>query len=67
MTGGERKSAEAPMAPISERQLALIAAIQKLNPDARHTLKIECRGTEPWKISAMVEHLDVELRPRKEK
>ncbi len=59
--------ADKPLKPISERQLALIAAIQDLNPDRRHTLKIECRGTEPWKISSMVEHLDIELRPLKEK
>ena len=59
--------ADEPLKQPSERQLALIAAIQKLNPDRRHTLKIECRGTEPWKISSMVEHLDIDLRPQKEK
>jgi hypothetical protein len=49
---------------LSERQQALIDLIRGLDPDRRHTLTIECRGSEPWRVAEHVEHRDTELRPR---
>ena len=45
------------------RQMALIEVIQSLDPERRHTLTIVCRGTEPWKLEKISEHMDIELRP----
>jgi hypothetical protein len=47
---------ERPLMPLSPRQQELIRLIQSLNPDARHTIKIICRGPEPWEIEEVVEH-----------
>ena len=52
-----------PLAPLTERQEALIRVIQDLDPDLRHTITVQCRGTEPWKLDLVVEHRDIELRP----
>ena len=41
-------------APLSPRQAELIRLIQSLDPGARHTIKIVCRGTEPWEIQVDV-------------
>ena len=54
------------VAPLSPRQAELIRLIQALDPEARHTLKIVCRGTEPWEIQELVEHRQIgEIKPRK--
>ncbi len=45
-----------PLMPLSPRQQQLIRLIQALAPDARHTIKIICRGPEPWEIEEVVEH-----------
>jgi hypothetical protein len=47
---------------LSERQRALIDVIQGLDPDLRHTLTIICRGTEPWTVERVAEHMDIGLR-----
>ena len=45
---------------LTYRQKALLDVIRSLDPDQRHTLKIECRGTEPWKLDRVSEQLDAE-------
>ena len=52
-----------PLAPLTDRQNALIRVIQALDPELRHTITLQCRGTEPWKLERVVEHRDIELRP----
>lgn len=47
----------------TERQRALLDVIRKLDPERRHTLTIVCRGTEPWRIERVVEHMEIELKP----
>jgi hypothetical protein len=47
---------ERPLKPLSPRQQQLIRLIQGLSPDARHTIRIICRGPEPWEIEEVVEH-----------
>lgn len=53
-----------PLRPLTPRQQELLRVIQGLAPDRRHTLKIKCRGSEPWEIEEAIEHhrLD-DLRP----
>lgn len=46
---------------LTERQQSLISVIQSLDPQQRHTLEIECRGTEPWTVSKVTEHLNIRL------
>ena len=46
---------------LSPRQAALMRAIRDLNPDLRHTLEIEFRGIEPWKVTSIKEHMSVDL------
>lgn len=61
MDAGER-----PLAPLTPRQAELMRLIQSLDPSARHTIKIVCRGTEPWEIQEIVEHRQIgEVKPRK--
>lgn len=49
------------------RQAELLRVIQGLDPSSRHTLKIVCRGTEPWEIQEIVEHRALgDLRPRRD-
>lgn len=50
------------MAELTERQRMLMAVIQSLDPDLRHTLEIECRGTEPWNVSVIKERRDIQLK-----
>ena len=51
---------------LTPRQEELIRLIQSLAPDARHTLRIVCRGTEPWEVQEVVEHRQIgELKPRR--
>jgi hypothetical protein len=58
---------ERPAKPPTPRQEELIRIIQGLDPASRHTLKIVCRGTEPWEIQEIVEHRALgELRPRRD-
>lgn len=52
--------------PLTPRQAELLRLIQALAPDARHSIKILCRGAEPWEIQEVVEHRQLgELKPRK--
>ena len=48
---------------LSDRQKSLIRIVQSLDPELRHTLQIECRGTEPWKLSKIQEHMDIKIAP----
>jgi hypothetical protein len=50
---------------LTERQQALVEVIQGLDPDLRHTLTIICRGTEPWTVERVAEHMDIGLRLNK--
>lgn len=60
VNGGER-----PLKPLTPRQQELIRLIQGLSPDARHTLKILCRGSEPWEVEEVVEHHRLgDVRPK---
>jgi hypothetical protein len=52
----------ASMTALTERQRMLIALIQSLDPDLRHTVEIECRGTEPWSVSVIKERRDIQLK-----
>ena len=57
---------ESPLKPLTPRQEELIRLIQGLAPDARHTLRIVCRGPEPWEVQEIVEHRALgEMKPRK--
>jgi hypothetical protein len=57
---------EKPLAPLTPRQAELVRLIQSLDPSARHTIKIVCRGSEPWEIQEIVEHRQIgEVKPRK--
>jgi hypothetical protein len=57
---------ETPLKRLSPRQEELIRIIQGLAPDARHTLKIVCRGAEPWEVQEIVEHRQLgEVKPRR--
>ena len=51
---------ESPLRPLTPRQENLLRIIQGLAPDLRHTLKIVCRGPEPWEIQEIVEHRRIE-------
>ncbi len=52
--------------PLTLRQQELIRLIQGLAPDARHTIRIICRGPEPWEIEEVVEHRKLgETKPNK--
>ena len=42
--------------PLTPRQQELMRVIQGLDPSARHTLKVICRGSEPWEIQEVIEH-----------
>lgn len=48
---------------LTERQRALIDVIRGLDPSRRHTLTITCRGSEPWRIERVMEHMEIELKP----
>jgi hypothetical protein len=48
---------------LTERQRALMDVIRGLDPSRRHTLTITCRGSEPWRIERVMEHLEIELKP----
>jgi hypothetical protein len=51
--------------PPTPRQIELLRIIQSLPPNARTTLTLVCRGTEPWEIQKMVEDERIgEIRPR---
>ena len=50
--------------PMTPRQRDLIPILQTLAPDARHTIRLICRGTEPWEIQEVIEHRKIgELKP----
>lgn len=51
--------------PLTGRQKELVRYLQNLNPETRHTMTLMCRGTEPWKIDRVLEHIGSELRPKK--
>ena len=53
-----------PLRPLTPRQEELIRVIQGLSPDRRYTLKIACRGCEPWEIEEVLEHRKLQdLKP----
>ena len=50
---------------LTPRQEELIRILQSLPPEARTTLTLVCRGTEPWEIQKIIEHERIgEIRPR---
>lgn len=62
MTG---ETTEPAVDALTPRQMELIRIIQGFSPDRRYTLKIKCRGSEPWEIQEVIEHRKIEdLRPR---
>lgn len=59
---GEHRESRVLLTP---RQEELIRILQSLPPEARTTLTLVCRGTEPWEIQKIVEHERIgEIRPR---
>jgi hypothetical protein len=56
---------ERPLLPLTPRQRELIRILQGLSPEARHTLRVICRGSEPWELEEVVEHRKIgEVKPR---
>jgi len=49
---------------LTERQELLMRYIQRLDKKKRHTLTINCRGTEPWSILEHVTETQIELNPK---
>ncbi len=50
--------------PLTPRQEELLRIIQGFSPDRRYTVRIVCRGDEPWEIQEVLEHRKVEsIRP----
>jgi hypothetical protein len=47
---------EPPLKPLTPRQRELLRLIQGLAPEARHTITVVCRGTEPWEVQEVIEH-----------
>ena len=55
-----------PLKPLTARQEELLRILQALDPEQRHTVRIVCRGTEPWEVQEIVEHRSLgELKPRR--
>ena len=55
------------MKPLTSRQEELIRLIQALAPDARHTITVVCRGTEPWEVQEVIEHHRLgEVKPKRD-
>lgn len=53
--------------PMTPRQQELIRLIQALPPDARHTIKVVCHGSEPWEIQEVIEHRRLgQVKPKEE-
>jgi len=62
---GNAEESERPLLPLTPRQRELIRIIQGLSPEARHTLRVICRGSEPWELEEVVEHRKLgEVKPR---
>lgn len=56
---------EPPLRPLTARQQELMRIIQALAPDARHTITVVCRGSEPWEVQELIEHRKLgEVKPR---
>ena len=65
--GTPNEKEASPVKPLTARQLELIRLIQALAPDARHTIKVVCRGSEPWEIQEVIEHRRLgEVKPNQE-
>ena len=57
---------EPSLQPLTPRQRELVRIIQSLAPESRHTLKLLCRGTEPWEVQEVIEHRKIgEVKPPK--
>ena len=55
----------APLKPLTPRQQELMRIIQSLDPNARHTVTVVCRGNEPWEIQEVIEHRKLgEVKPK---
>jgi hypothetical protein len=65
---GRANEKEPPSAkPMTPRQQELIRLIQSLAPDARHTILLVCRGSEPWEIQEVIEHRRLgEVKPKED-
>ena len=51
--------------PLTPRQQELMRVIQSLPSEARHTLTVICRGSEPWEIQEVIEHRKLgETKPK---
>ena len=56
---------ETPLKPLTSRQQELMRLIQSLAPDARHTITVVCRGSEPWEVQELIEHRKLgEVKPK---
>ena len=63
-TGGAAlRAAAARQLVLSPRLWALVEYLLALDPALRHTLVLECRGTDPWAIERHVARERIELRP----
>lgn len=61
---GHESDRGSPLKPLTPRQEELIRVIQGLDPRARHTIKVVCRGSEPWEIQEVIEHRKLgEVKP----
>ncbi len=62
----ETQESERPLGPLTPRQQELMKIIQNLPAEHRHTLKVICRGAEPWEIEEVIEHRRIgEVKPPK--
>ena len=67
MMGNANEKEAAALKPLTPRQQELIRIIQALSSEARHTITVVCRGSEPWEIQEVVEHRRLgEVKPRQE-
>ena len=67
MMGSANEKEASPLKPLTARQQELMRLIQDLAPDARHTIKVVCRGSEPWEIQEVIGHRRLgEVKPKQE-
>ena len=65
--GSENAKEASPLKPLTARQQELMRLIQALAPDARYTIKVVFRGSEPWEIQEVIEHRRLgEVKPKQD-
>ncbi len=60
MLNNAESNAKKPLEPLTPRQQELIRILQGFSPDRRYTLRIICRGREPWDVEEIVEHRKID-------